>query len=152
MFDIVAYIAQRCVSEPDRADAPEHLREELLDAGYPEDEVERAFAWLRRLRSRRVADLLRMDLPSPSIRCWTADEESKLTSDARGLLLRLERGGFLTLALREAVCERALALDLPAVGATEMRVLLSLVLRTSGRNGEMLASKILCGDLENLYH
>jgi Smg protein len=152
MFEVVAYIARLCAAGAGPMEDPFGLRDELLDAGFPEEDVERALAWIHRLKGQRLGDAFLLESPSPSLRHPTAVEALKITAGARGLLLRLERGGHLTSAMREAVYEKALTLDLPQVGVEEMCVLLALLFRASGRAGEHVAARILLGDLEGLCH
>lgn len=152
VFDVVAYITRHYGVGGDLGDDPRDVRDELLDAGFEEDDVERALAWLRRLRSGRI--------PSPSwevedghgARVVTTEESLKVTAEARGLLLRLERAGILSSAMREAVLERALGLEVAEVGAEEIRLLVALVLKASPAADDRLVACVLEGDLTALYH
>lgn len=152
VFDAVAYLTRQHGPSKIVGEDPGALREELLDAGYEEDDVERALAWLRGLAQGWVPLRGVMAPPPRSLRLATAEEAHKLTAEARGVLLRLERAGILNPETREAVYHRALALDVPELGEEEVRVLAALLLRSRPGADQVLADHILEGDLEAFYH
>ena len=152
MFEIVAYIAQLFAGGGEAAEDPGDLRDQLLESGFPEDDVERTVSWLLRLRNRRDSDPALMSLPSSAVRQPSGEEAIRIAPEARGLLLRLERGGLLPAPLREAVYEKAATLDLAEVGVEEIRVLLALVFHACVRGGERLAARLLAGEVEGFHH
>ncbi|NTU60220.1 MAG: DUF494 domain-containing protein [Deltaproteobacteria bacterium] len=152
VFDAVAFITRRYGTAETALENQASLRDELADAGYGEDEIERAISWLRRLRAAGTAGWAPMTLPAESFRAPSPEEAQKLTAEARGLLFRLEQAGVLDQALREAVYERALSLDVGEVGLPEVRVLVSLLLQASGRGLEGVAAGVLDDDLDQRYH
>lgn len=152
VFDVVAYITRNYGLFGCSAEDPSDLRDELLQAGFEEDDVERALTWLRRLRSTRPHPGAPMRAPSQAVRLPTPEEAVKLTAGARGFLLRLERSGILDPAAREAVYERALTLDLAEVGLEEMRVLAALVLEASPSADDHVVASVLENSLDGLYH
>ncbi len=151
MFEVVAYIARRYGPEGDGGEDPGELRDELLDAGFEEDDVERALAWLGRLR-RTGTPVLRDRGPGPALRQPTAEEARKISPAARGFLLRLEASGVIDEGMREAVYERALALEEPELGVEEIRVLVAVLLRAAPGANERLSALVLAGDLAGIYH
>lgn len=151
MFEVVAYIARRYGPDGSAVEDPWDLRDELLDAGFVEDDVERAFSWMERLR-RTGTPLLPARKPGAALRLPTAEEARKLSAAARGLLLRLERGGIIDEAMREAVYAKALTLEEPELGAEEVRVLVALLLRAAPGSDERLSALVLAGNLEGVYH
>lgn len=151
MFEVVTYIAHRRGRSGSAVEDPRELWDELLDAGFEEDDVERALAWLERLR-RTGTPSLPVRPSGAALRQPTADEARKLSSAARGLLLRLEAGGIIDEAMREAVYERALTLDEPELGAEEIRVLVAVLLRAAPGADERVSALVLAGDLERIYH
>ena len=150
LFDVVAYITRRYGTGRVAGEPPEDLREELLDVGFEEDDVERALGWLRRLREHGWAPL--EEEPGESVRVPTPEEALRLTAEARGFLLRMERSGILDPALRESVYERALGLDVSEVGLEEVRVLTALVLMSRPGTDERLLGYLLEGRVERYYH
>ena len=101
--------------------------EELNQAGFPNSEIEKAFAWLDELEARQRVPDLRPSGPQ-SCRLYTAEEARRLDTDARGLLLFLEQNEILSQENRELVIERALALDTPVVTVEELKWVVLLVL------------------------
>ncbi|MDW7712298.1 MAG: DUF494 family protein [Deferrisomatales bacterium] len=151
MFEVVAYIAHRYGRTGAAAEDPRELRDELLDAGFEEDDVERGLSWLDRLRGTGTP-LLPVQPSGTAVRQPTPEEALKLSPDARGLLLRLEAGGIIDGAMREEVYRKALTLDEPELGADEVRVLVALLLRAAPRTDDRLSALVLAGDLAAIYH
>lgn len=152
MFEVVAYLARRYGPDGSSAGDPQEVREELVSAGFEEDDVERALAWLDRLRRAGISPVAGGYEPGRVARLPSPEEEHKLTAGARGFLLRLERAGILDHALREAVYERAVKLDEPQLGVQEIRVLTALVLEATPGSDPALVAAVLSGDLTPLYH
>jgi Smg protein len=152
IFDVVAYITQRCHEQGDRVTDPVELRDELLDAGYEEDEVERALVWLDRLGRDGIWSGEWLAAPSAAQRVPDEQEARKISAAARGYLLRLERMGILEPAMREAVYERALALDVPVLEVEEVRLLVALLFESRPATDRRLVAAILEDELELLAH
>ena len=152
IFDVVAYITQRCHEQGGRVSDPVELRDELLDVGYHEDDVERALGWLARLRRNGVWSGEWLALPAGVQRVPDTAELLKLSAEARGFLLRLESMGILEPAMREAVYERARTLDVPALGVDEVRLLVALLFESRPAGDPRVVSAILEDKLELLIH
>lgn len=152
LFDVVDFITRRYGEIAKALEDPGHLRTELADAGFQEDEVERALSWLRTLRAGGAGPVNLLAVPPTATRVPSLDEGRKLTPAARGFLLRMERAGIVDQTLREALYEKALKVDAPELGVREVRLLLSLLLRASGRHGEILAAAVLRGDPRKIRH
>lgn len=84
------------------------LRVELAAAGFPDEEIDHAFAWLDGLVRQRSAPALahRTD----ALRIYTPEENEKLSADCRGFLLYLQQLGIINAESRELIIERLLAL------------------------------------------
>jgi Smg protein len=152
VFEVVAYITQRCHESGSRVSDPVELRDELLDAGYHEDDVERALGWLARLRRDGAWCGEWLTAPSGAHRVPDQAEQLKLSSSARGFLLRLESMGILEPAMREAVYERALTLDVPVLGTDEVRLLVALLFESRPGGDRRVVSAILENNLDLLVH
>ncbi|MCI0653663.1 MAG: DUF494 domain-containing protein [Methylococcaceae bacterium] len=105
VFDIIIYLFENYLDDeygfvPD----PEAIRTELLEAGFPQGEVSKAFEWLESLTQQP-------DIRSaaPSFRVFSPEETAKLDTECRGLLIFLEQSGILTPASREQVIDRLMA-------------------------------------------
>ena len=85
------------------------LRVELAAAGFPDEEIAHAFAWLDGLA--RNKDATSASPEAGALRIYAAAELARLSPECRGLLLHLEQLGILTPASRELVIERLLAIE-----------------------------------------
>jgi Smg protein len=103
------------------------LRDELDQAGFSIEDIERAFQWLDELAEQQSSPGVRASMGS-SFRCFSEQEVQRLDTDARGLVLFLEQNDILDQESRELVIERALALDAPEIGVEELKWVVLLVL------------------------
>jgi Smg protein len=91
------------------ADNQETLKVELAAAGFPEQEVGHAFAWLDGLSSQRGTAVV--PAGPGALRVYAPSECDRLSSECRGFLLYLEQLGILNSQSRELVIGRLLAID-----------------------------------------
>jgi Smg protein len=105
----------------------EDLHEELVAAGFPEDEIYKAFQWLDELALQRDSGGLRPQTEN-SIRIYTEQEIAKMDYNCRGLLLFLEQNNILDQANREFVIERTMALDSPVIKVDDLKWVVLMVL------------------------
>lgn len=84
------------------------LRDELVAAGFPEEEVRHAFQWLDALAQQRQLPIVFG--PGSAIRVYAREEQDRLSTECRGFLLYLEQLGILRAQTRELVIDRLLAL------------------------------------------
>ena len=99
----------------------------MLDAGFPEGEIDRAFNWLEELGR----DTLHVDqalCASSSIRVYSQSEMFKLSAEIRGVLHMLEARGVVDAAMRERIIDRVMALDSDEVSLDELRWVVLMVL------------------------
>jgi Smg protein len=133
VLDILIYVFDRYML----ADAPEvpereELAQDLEQAGFAGESVERALDWLADLAGARA------------MRVYTDEERNHLPADCRGYLLALERSGILSPQQREIVIERLLALDASELDVDQLKWVVLMVL--SSQPGEELA----CARMEDL--
>ncbi|MCP4282882.1 MAG: DUF494 domain-containing protein [Gammaproteobacteria bacterium] len=128
VVDILIYLYENYMdSDQNPPSDQEVIHEELMQAGFPESEIDKAFQWMEELAQRQGTQ----DLPthtSNSMRVYTEDETIRLDTDCRGLILFLEHTNILNPANRELVIERAMALDTPQVGVEELKWVVLMVL------------------------
>ncbi len=103
------------------------LEEELTQAGFPGDEIRKAFDWLDDLARNQVT-MNQNPVNTTSMRQFTADELLKFDLESRGLLLTLEQNGLLDKTSRELVIERTMALEEPNLSSEDIRWIVLLVL------------------------
>jgi Smg protein len=130
MLDVLIYLFDRYMLEagpgpavPERA----QLTVDLTRAGFKHASVERALDWLTELawqQDRTQGDAAR----AAGLRVFTDSELVRLSSECRGLLLRLERAGILDAQQREIVIERLLALDAEEPDTEQLKWVVFMVL------------------------
>ncbi|HET9679779.1 MAG TPA: DUF494 domain-containing protein [Gammaproteobacteria bacterium] len=129
-LDVLMYLFENYLDEedddedlqPDR----ETLRVELEQAGFPGNEVMRAFDWLEGL-----ADTP----PEPAsiqtasaMRIYCPEEIRRLDTQARGFILYLEQIGILNQSQRELVIDRIMALEAVAIDIDQVKWIILMVL------------------------
>lgn len=129
MLDILMYLLENyiCGDIDDGADEAS-LRVELQRAGFPDQEINKAFSWLDGLASMRDTAAALSAVTHPSLRIYTTDECKRLDSECRGFLLLLEQLGVLDLASREMVIDRVMALDTDETDLTDLKWVILLIL------------------------
>jgi len=110
LLDVLMYLFENYHDgEFSDSDNQETLRVELAAAGFPEEEVAHAFAWLDGLANQRNTPAL--SGRTGSLRIYAPQEQERLSAECRGFLLYLEQLGILNSQSRELVIERLLALE-----------------------------------------
>jgi Smg protein len=143
MLDILIYVFDRYMLEAG-PDVPERaqLAVDLTRAGFKLTNVERALDWLTELawqHDRAPIGAAR----AAGIRVFTDSELARLSTECRGLLLRLERAGIVDAQQREIVIERLLALDADEPDTEQLKWVVLMVL--SSQPGQELAFERLDG-------
>jgi Smg protein len=135
VLDILIYVFDRYMLDaapevPER----EHLARDLERAGFAPAKVERALDWLTELAfgHERVEPA-----PAAGVRIFSDSELARLSTECRGLLLKLERARVLTVQQREIVIERMLALDADEPDTEQLKWVVLMVL--SSQPGQELA-------------
>jgi Smg protein len=109
LLDVLMYLFENYHDgEYSDADNQETLRVELAAAGFPEEEINHAFAWLDGLASDR--DRPRATGEPGALRIYVREETERLSSECRGFLLYLEQLGILDATSRELVIDRLMAI------------------------------------------
>ena len=125
IFDVLMYLFEHYMEDeleilPDS----DSVRTELLEAGFAQVEVNKAFAWLESLSLQRA---IKPTIPT-SFRIFSHEEKAKLDLECLDLLMFLERSGILTSANREVVIDRALALEDEEISIEKLKWIVLLVL------------------------
>lgn len=94
------------------APEPEIIRRRLEDAGFAEETVTYAFAWLRELVARQSwYDEFHYIESSKTIRIFSQDEICKISLEIRKFILFLEHSGILSTKTREIVINQLMQLN-----------------------------------------
>jgi Smg protein len=128
VVDILIYLFENYMdSDQNPPSDQEVIHEELIQAGFPEGEIDKAFQWMEELALRQENQLLQ-SRASGSIRVYNDEEIHRLDTECRGLLLFLEHNNILDPTNRELVIDRAMALDTLQVGVDELKWVVLMVL------------------------
>src|SRR3569832_2394234 len=129
MLDILMYLLENyiCGDIADGADEAS-LRVELQRAGFPDQEINKAFSWLDGLASMRTTTTAFTVPSGEALRVYTPEECNRLDSECRGFLLLLDQLGVLDLASREMVIDRVMAHDTDETDLTDLKCVIMLIL------------------------
>lgn len=128
VIDVLIYIYENYMGSDENLPHDQiMLEEELSQAGFPTNEIQKAFDWLDDLARHQIT-LSQNPASSPSMRLFTGSEQQRLDIEARGLLLSLEQNGLLDKTSRELVIERAMALDEEHFNSEDIKWIVLLVL------------------------
>jgi Smg protein len=128
VLDVLMYLFENFAEqEYERAPDQMVLRDELLQAGFGEFEVDRALAWLEELATTEAEPFANKPA-SRSIRIFNAYELARLDAACRGYLIYLEQIGILTASQREVVLERLMALDSRDIDVEQVKWVVLMVL------------------------
>ncbi|MEJ2576353.1 MAG: DUF494 domain-containing protein [Gammaproteobacteria bacterium] len=129
VIDVLIYIYENYMDGDDAVPADQiMLEEELVEAGFPKSEIQKAFNWLDELAWRQGSLELTAATANRSMRVFTDAERRRLDLEIQGMLLYLEQGGILDQRSRELVIERAMALDAEELTADDLKWIVLLVL------------------------
>lgn len=132
MFDILMYLFENFVhSEQEVVVDHDELTDELTRAGFHQQEISKALAWLERLadlQNAKADSYLVQAAPTTAIRTFTAAEEARLDVASRGFLLYLEQMGVLDFTTREMVIDRVMELDANRFSLDDLKWVVLMVL------------------------
>ncbi len=132
VLDVLMYLFDQYIDEeinytPDQ----ETLRLQLREAGFQDQQVNRAFDWLDGLTIEQNSSGLKT---SASLRVYNDIEQQKLNVDCRGLLTFLEQANILDPNDREFVIDRVMALDTEEIELQQLKwVILMVLLNQPGK-------------------
>lgn len=129
IIDVLIYIYETYMDgdQPIPADQI-MMQEQLLDAGFQQVEINKAFDWLDELAWRQGSMAGNLVPAQVSMRIYTEVEMQRLDLETRGMLLFLEQNGVLDPISRELVIERAMALESGELDADDIKWIALLVL------------------------
>lgn len=125
VFDVLIYLFENYMDdETELTPDPDAIRTELLEAGFPQREVNKAFDWLESLAEQTPIKTA----STPAFRVFSSQESAKLDTECRGLLMFLEQSGILTPASRELVVDRVMALNEETISLENLKWIVLMVL------------------------
>lgn len=124
VFDVLIYLFENYIEDDTNlVSDPDVIRTELLEAGFPQTEINKAFHWLESLAQQPT-----VTITAPACRIYCDRELAKLDVDCRGFLLFLEQCGILNFTCRELVIDRVMALEEDAISLEDLKWVVLLVL------------------------
>jgi len=158
MLEVLIYLFENYIIDGDSFEpGQDELAKELVSAGFPGGEVDKAFVWLEGLLDvceRDPGQVSWQPQAASSIRFYTQAESARLKSAGQSLLARLVGAGLLDQLSREAVIDRVMALDSNDVTFDHIRWVVLVVLSNQPGFSEIAewAEIIVSEDLQPAIH
>jgi Smg protein len=125
IFDVLIYLFENYMEdEIELLPDTDIVRIELLEAGFEQIEVNKAFDWLESLTRQRAIKTF----VSPAFRIFCSQETARLDLECRNLIMFLEHSGILSSASREIVIDRAMALENEEISMEKLKWIVLMVL------------------------
>ncbi len=129
VLDVLMYLFDHYLDddEVDVESDRESLELDLVDAGFPEAEIYKAFVWLEGLACEQEA-CPDASGESLSMRIYSSDEAGRMDAECRGFLLFLEQVKVLDATTRELVVDRVMALESDSIDLEQLKWVVLMVL------------------------
>ncbi|EDK27681.1 MULTISPECIES: DUF494 family protein [Vibrio] len=131
MMDILMYLFETYIhSDSELQVDQDELEDELLRAGFHQDDIYKALHWLEDLAALQDTDnqaAITM-CSNTSMRVYTNKEISRINMECRGFLLFLEQINVLTTEIREMVIDRVMGLETNEFELDDLKWIILMVL------------------------
>ncbi len=125
IFEVLIYLFENYLdNEVEMLPDSDAIRTELLEAGFEDLEVSKAFDWLESLGSLREVE----PIVSSAFRIFSDEEMNKLDLECRDFLIFLEHSGILIADSREIVIDRVMALENEEISLEKLKWIVLMVL------------------------
>jgi Smg protein len=135
VFDVLMYLFDNYFEEDYEINSDqESLKYELVQAGFGDNQVSKAFDWLEGLAMQK--DLIQSEnlADKSTLRLYSEREMERLDVSCRGFLLFLEQSSVLDAYDREVVIDRAMALEAEEIDLQQLKwVVLMVLLNQPGK-------------------
>lgn len=130
MLEVLIYLFENYIVDGvDFDPGQDDLAQELAGAGFPNEEIEKAFVWLEGLLDICEKNESQTQAHAPgSLRFYTPDETERLQNPGLSLLTKLVNVGVLDQFSREMVIDRVMALDSADVNLDHIKWVVLMVL------------------------
>jgi Smg protein len=145
MFDVLVFLYENYSALSACPDF-EVLTRRLADAGFEEDEIADAMAWLHGLASVTLSSRAPQGAGPQAFRVYTSQEYSALGAAAIGFIASLDRDGQLNPTQREIVIERACALAETPLTLERLKIIVLMVLWSQSVDVDLLLLQDLLDD------
>ncbi len=155
VLDVLIYLFDHYIEqEQDYRPDQDSLRNYLKQAGFEEQQVEKAFDWLEGLSIQQKDAASINNCSEHNFRVFTEQERAKINRDCRSLLLFLEQAGVLGADDREFVIDRIMALGTDEIDLEQLKwVVLMVLLNQPGKEAAYVwMEDIVMEDGNRLLH
>lgn len=131
MFDILMYLFETYIqSESETMVDHDLLTDELVRAGFHQDEIYKALNWLEKLAALQDVEAYPYitRVARNSVRIYTNEEMELLDTESRGFILFLEQVNVLDFITREMVIDRVMELDTKYFTMDDLKWVILMVL------------------------
>lgn len=130
VFDILLYLFENYIYDDGAVEQDkEQLNQELVEAGFSQREIHKAFDWLEGLAEMHVLTPSNQPVNAgAAMRIYAKEEMERLDTECRGFLLFLEQMGVLDAQTREMVIDRVMALDSDEIDLEQVKWVILMVL------------------------
>src|SRR3990172_3952040 len=135
VFDILMYLFDNYFEDYYEMNTDqESLKFELLQAGFGDVQVDKAFDWLDGLTLQKGFIKTEAMAENRTLRLFTEAETDQLDTECRGFILFLEHSGVLDAVNREVVIDRLMALESNDISLQQLKwVVLMVLLNQPGK-------------------
>ena len=153
VIDVLIYIYENYMDAEESAPTDQILlEEELVQAGFPQGEIKKAFNWLDELAWRQGSMAYADAQPNRSMRIYNEREQQRIDLEIQGMLLYLEQTGILDPMSRELVIERIMAIETEELSADDVKwIVLLVLLNQPGQENAFALMEELVYNGEPLY-
>ena len=154
IFEVLVYLFEHYIDVGEEKVIEQgKLKTELLEAGFTENYVDRAFDWMDELTLQPSA-VVENYVGQSSIRVYSAEERLRFDIDAQGFLLFLEQAGIIDMTRRELIIDRAMALGDAVLTVDHVKwVALMVLFSQSGMEGHYSQmEELVYGDIPFELH
>ncbi|EGR2797773.1 hypothetical protein BOO29_13815 [Vibrio navarrensis] len=158
MMDILMYLFETYIhSDADLQVDQDELEEELLRAGFHQQDIYKALLWLEELAALQQSDAhsaISRCSATASTRIYTAQEMQRLDLESRGFLLFLEQINVLTTETREMVIDRVMGLETNEFELDDLKWIILMVLFNvpGNENAYTLMEELLYTKEQGILH
>ncbi|QIL85455.1 DUF494 domain-containing protein [Vibrio sp. HDW18] len=157
MMDILMYLFETYIhSDAELQVDQDHLEDELLRAGFHQQDIYKALHWLEDLAALQQTDTqtaIAKSAPT-SMRIYAAEEIERLDLESRGFLLFLEHINVLTAETREMVIDRVMGLETEEFELEDLKWIILMVLFNvpGNENAYTLMEELLYSQEQGVLH
>ncbi len=141
MLDVLIYVFEKHLrSHGGVCFHRERLAHDLINAGFDDEQVSDALVWLDELKQGQADMTSLAEASAASIRGYHEEEIAKLGASNINLLISMEKLRILSVALRELVMDRLMALPGDRLATYQVKCVVLLVLLSDPDGARALAT------------